>query len=152
MIRASVDASRFNERLDQARKGIPLALSSTAADLGGRLLDGVRSSLPQGPLADAYGLSVEQTGDALRIGLTNSRPYAGVYEFGFQGTEQVSEHLRRMTEAFGKPVATPHEVLVTSCSRKVDVTGHGVAAQVLEQMAPEIVDGFTQAILQELSP
>ena len=152
MIRTSIDASHFNERLDRARQGIPLALTSTAAGLGGQYLDRVRSGLPAGPLADGYEISLEQRPDAVLAQLTNSQPEAAFYEFGFQGTEQVSEHLRMMTQAFGKPVATPHEVLVRAYSRTVDAPAHGPATQALEQMTPEIIDGFTQAILKELSP
>lgn len=152
MMRASIDASHFNERLDQARRGIPLVLSSTAGTLGRQLLEEVTAALPSGPLADSYEVTLRQEGDAVLAGLTSSLPYAGFYEFGFQGGEQVSEHLRQITEAFGRPVATPHEVLVRSHDRRVEAPGHGVAGQALRSMAPEIAEGFTQAILQELSP
>jgi len=147
----SLDASRLTDRLDRARQGIPPAMLEMAAALGEPLLATVRDQLPSGPLADSYSVAVQDLGNAIEISLSSSLPYAGFYEFGFQGAEQVSEHLRMMTLAFGKPVATPHEVLVRSYSRSVDSPAHGSVAQAMEQMTPMITEGFTNAVLKELS-
>lgn len=148
----SIDASRLNERLDRARQGFSPALLGMGAGLGDLLLATVRGQLPSGPLADSYSVAVQDMGNAVEVGLSNSLPYAGFIEFGFQGTEQVTEHLRMMTQAFGKPVASPHEVLVQSYSRTVDAPAHGPVAQAMEQMTPVITEGFTNAVLKELSP
>ncbi|HVI52916.1 MAG TPA: hypothetical protein VM661_17035 [Candidatus Sulfotelmatobacter sp.] len=152
MIRVSVDDRVLQARLERARQGVPGALERTAAGLGDQLLAGVRGGLASGPLADAYAVSLETSGNAVVVSLTNSLPYAAFYERGFQGTEEVSEHLRQMTEAFGHPVATPHEILVQSYSRRVDAPAHPVAQSALETMTTAITDGFTQAVLQELAP
>jgi len=152
MTTVNVDSSRLDARLEGACQGIPGALAAAAESLGEQFLGAVRSNMPSGPLADAYAVQVQAEGNAVEVALSNSLPYAAFYEFGFQGSEQVSEHLRQMTEAFGKPVATPHEVLVRSYSRQVDAPAHGAVAQAMEGMAPQITDSFTQAVLEELSP
>jgi len=152
MIGVSMDDRVLQARLERGRQGIPGALANAAGGLGDQLLAAVRSGLPSGPLADAYAVSVELSGKAVQVSLSNSLPYAAFYENGFQGTEQVSEHLRQMTVAFGHPVATPHEVMVRSYSRQVDAPAHPLAAPALEDLTPAITDGFTQAVLQELAP
>ena len=46
--------------------------------------------------------------------------YARFWEYGFTGTEQVREHLRHMTQAFGRPLETPRDVLVKAHPRAVN--------------------------------
>lgn len=152
MIRASLDDRRLRERLDRARRGLGPAMTAKAVALGAQLLAGVRGALPAGPLADGYAVAVEPIGDAVLVRLSNSQPYAAFYERGFQGDEQVAEHLRKMTVAFGHPVATPHEVLVRAYVRQVEAPAHPLAVPVLEAMTPTIADGFREAVLKELAP
>lgn len=45
--------------------------------------------------------------------------YAAFWEYGFTGTEEVREHLRTITQAFGRPI-DPRSVLVRAHARNID--------------------------------
>lgn len=55
---------------------------------------------------------------AVGVNLADAR-YARFWEYGFTGTEQVREHLRTLSQVFGRPVE-PHQVTVRAHSRNVN--------------------------------
>ena len=72
--------------------------------------------------------------------------YAARQEFGFQGTETVKEHLRMMTQAFGRPVKNPRKITVKTFSRTINYPAHSFLRSALEDMKGEIAAGIQQAI------
>lgn len=73
--------------------------------------------------------------------------YAAIHEYGFTGTEQVREHIRRQSVAFGKPI-TPVEVSVRAHARKVNLPERSFLRSTLAEMATGIVERLEQAIGQ----
>jgi HK97 gp10 family phage protein len=63
--------------------------------------------------------------------------YAAIHEYGFNGTEQVREHLRRISVAFGKPIA-PVEATVRAHARRVDMPARSFLRSALTELEPEI--------------
>jgi len=72
--------------------------------------------------------------------------YARFWEYGFVGTEQVREHLSTMTQAFGRLLETPREVLVKAHARKVDQPARSFLGSTLEENRQEITDRLLQAV------
>ncbi len=64
--------------------------------------------------------------------------YARFWELGFTGLEEVKEHMRMMTTAWGKPVANPRQVLVRSHQRKVNQEPRSFLQPALADMKNEI--------------
>jgi hypothetical protein len=66
--------------------------------------------------------------------------YGRFWEYGFHGVEQIREHLRRMTVAFGRPVETPRDVLVRAHARHVDEAPRSFARSSFSELWPEMHD------------
>lgn len=73
--------------------------------------------------------------------------YAAIHEYGFHGTENVREHLRRMSVAFGKPIE-PIEVTVRAHARKVNLPERSFLRSTLAEMAADIVARLEAAVQQ----
>jgi HK97 gp10 family phage protein len=73
--------------------------------------------------------------------------YAAFWEYGFSGTENVREHLRRTSVAFGRPI-TPVDVLVRAHSRQVDQAPRSFLRSALAELEPEIRARIEAAVHQ----
>lgn len=71
--------------------------------------------------------------------------YARRHELGFQGNETVREHLRLIKQAWGRPLRTPKQVLVSTHSRQVDYPARSFLRTALREMDTEISTGLKQA-------
>ena len=56
-------------------------------------------------------------GNEIRVG-TNT-VYGGVHQFGFNGTQKVGPHKRKISQAFGRTLKSPVEVAVPGFSRQM---------------------------------
>lgn len=63
--------------------------------------------------------------------------YAAAHEFGFDGTENVREHLRTIKQAFGRPIA-PVTFPVAAHTRHVHLPERSFLRSSLREMTPEI--------------
>lgn len=77
-------------------------------------------------------------------------PYAPPFEKGFQGTEEVREHLRMMTKAWGKPVKDPHKITVRAHTRKVNIAPKSFLGSALKDMTPEILEQIDLAVKESI--
>lgn len=71
--------------------------------------------------------------------------YAAFHEYGFKGTEQVREHTRRISVAFGKPIATV-EATIRAHARRVDYPARSFLRSSLAELEPEIRARLDQAV------
>lgn len=74
--------------------------------------------------------------------------YAGIHEYGFDGTETVREHLRTITQAFGRTIS-PVQVTVREFSRHMHMPARSFLRSSLQENAPAIRDRLTAAIVDE---
>jgi HK97 gp10 family phage protein len=73
--------------------------------------------------------------------------YAHRHEYGFQGTEQVKEHLRTITQAFGHEIkAGSATFTVHAHSRKVNYPEHSFLRSALSEMEGEIKTTLEQSV------
>ncbi|GEM_PF-400794 len=73
--------------------------------------------------------------------------YAGFWEYGFTGTEDVREHLREITQAFGRPIS-PREVVVRQHTRQVDQAPRSYLRAALAAEAAGIIERIKAAALR----
>jgi phage gpG-like protein len=73
--------------------------------------------------------------------------YAAIHEYGFSGSEQVREHMRRVSVAFGKPIE-PVDALVRAHSRQVNMPARSFLRSSLTELAPEIRSEIQAAVDQ----
>ena len=92
----------------------------------------------QGALADDGGSIIGTVG-------TNVE-YAAHQEYGFTGTEQVREHARAITQAFGRALPAPVTVEIRAHSRQVDYPAHSYLRSSLAENEGRIRGAIQTAI------
>lgn len=156
MIGATLNADAVMERLATLPDKMDSALHGAAADLMMLLRDRVDGNLSggvlnarSGALRASLAASLGQAG-GLSVGVSASAPYAAFQEYGFRGSESVRAHLRRMSQAFGRPIR-PVQAQVRPYSRAVDYPAHSYLRSALAEMSNEIQGGIEAAVAGALS-
>jgi hypothetical protein len=89
-----------------------------------------------------------QKADGSVIGVVSTAvKYARPLEYGFAGTVNVREHLRTITQAFGKQLKEPVTVTVKAHTARLNLMPpHSFLRTALKEMEPEILAGIDEAI------
>ncbi|MBV8133682.1 MAG: HK97 gp10 family phage protein [Alphaproteobacteria bacterium] len=103
-----------------------------------------------GSLRSSIDLRVDQSGGAITASVFTDNRYAGVQEYGFAGTVSVRASLRRITEAFGRPIAEK-TINVRAHDRRMDLPQRSFLRSALEDMRPAIRDGVEAALAEAVS-
>lgn len=77
---------------------------------------------------------------------TNVR-YAAIHEYGFNGVEEVKAHLRRINQAFGRPIAET-EVQVSAHTRHMVMPKRSFLRSALNEMRTQIREEMKAALTQ----
>ncbi len=72
--------------------------------------------------------------------------YARRHEYGFQGQEQVKQHLRTIKQAWGKQLKEPISVTVSAHARRVDYKAHPFLRPSLEEMRATIKHDIERSV------
>lgn len=104
-----------------------------------------------GSLRSSIELRVDQSGGAVTASVFSDSRYAGAQEYGFAGTVSVRASLRRVTEAFGRPIAE-ETINVRAYDRRMDLPERSFLRSALEDMGPairaEVHAALTEAVSQ----
>jgi hypothetical protein len=100
-----------------------------------------------GSLRSSIDLEVGQRGSAVTASVSTDSRYAAAQEYGFAGTVSVRASLRRIREAFGRPIAE-RAIDVRAYDRRMDLSEHSFLRSALQEMTPAIHDGI-EAVLAE---
>lgn len=92
-----------------------------------------------GTLRRSINRRVEQIGGGVTATIGTNVKYAGVHEFGFQGTVDVREHVRRMKSGTN--------VAVRAHARQVDMPERSFLRSTVTDMAPHIKAEIRKAVL-----
>ena len=125
--------------------GIELQLAVQQDKLSGQVL---RSR--SGSLKSSIGVKVDQSGGAITASVFSESQYAGAQEYGFAGTVSVRASLRRMTEAFGRPIAEKM-ISVRAYDRRMDLPERSFLRSALDDMTPAIREEVEAALAQGVS-
>lgn len=101
----------------------------------------LRSSIHQG---------VTVSGDKVTGIVGTNVEYAAFHEYGFSGTQNVKEHLRKIKVAFGKPLKKPKLVSVRAHERKVEYPEKSFLRSAMEDLRSEIMVELTAAVKEVL--
>lgn len=72
--------------------------------------------------------------------------YARPHELGFSGDVQIRQHLRKIKEAWGKPLEEPIEIVVRAHTRRVDLPARSFLASALADIQPEVKPAIIEAV------
>ena len=103
-----------------------------------------------GSLKSSIDLRVDQSGGAIAASVFTDSRYAGVQEYGFAGTVSVRASLRRIREAFGRPIAEK-TISVRAYDRRMDLPERSFLRSALEDMMPAIREGVEAALAETVS-
>jgi hypothetical protein len=98
-----------------------------------------------GSLRSSIRLRVDQSGGAFTANVFTDSRYAGVQEYGFTGTVSVRANLRRIREAFGRPIAEK-TISVKAYDRRMELPERSFLRSALEDMTPAIREGVAAAL------
>ena len=144
-LRALPDAINLGLLRGITRLGIGLQSDVQQDKLSGQVL---RSRT--GLLRSSIDLRVDQSGGAITASVFSDSRYAGVQEYGFAGTVSVRASLRRIREAFGRPIAEK-TISVRAHDRRMDLPERSFLRSALEDMTPAIRDGVEAALAEAVS-
>jgi Bacteriophage HK97-gp10, putative tail-component len=103
-----------------------------------------------GSLRSSIGLRVDQSGGAVTASVFTDSRYAGAQEYGFTGTISVRASLRRIRDAFGRPIAEK-TISVRAYDRRIDLPERSFLRSALADMAPVIRDEVGAALAEAIS-
>ena len=137
----------INSRLLGAitRLGIELQADVQQDKLSGQLL---RSRT--GSLRSSVDLRIGQSGSTFTASVFTDSRYAGAQEYGFVGTVSVRVSLRRIREAFGRPISEK-TISVRAYDRRMDLPERSFLRSALEDMTPAIRDEVDAALSDAVS-
>jgi phage gpG-like protein len=134
--------------------GLARAITKLGLDLQRKVqedeLSGQMLAARSGSLKSSIDLQVDQSATRISATVFSDSDYAHAHEFGFAGTVDVRASLRRITQAFGRPVAGKI-ISVRAHSRKMDLPERSFLRSALEEMAPAIRDEVEATLRQALA-
>jgi len=98
-----------------------------------------------GTLSRSINDRVAETPNEVTGSVGTNVAYAAFHEYGYDGTEQVKQHLREIKQAFGREIS-PRSVTVSAHSRKVNYPARSFLRSALRDMDGEIRSGLAAAL------
>ena len=98
-------------------------------------------------LHDSIHYKIEESAGGILAKVGTDVVYAAIHEYGFHGVEQVRQHLRHQSVAFGRPIA-PIDVMVRAHARKVNLPERSFLRSTLAEMTADIVARLEEAVQQ----
>jgi phage gpG-like protein len=138
---------------DAVASGIARAISQLGIDLQRRIqedeLSGQILAARSDSLKSSIDLEIDQSGDEVSATVSSDSVYAHVHEYGFSGTLNVRASLRRITEAFGRPISQK-TINVRAYRRRMELPERSFMRSALEDMDPAIRDEVEAALGEAL--
>jgi hypothetical protein len=146
--------SRLRAIPDAVSSGLARAITTLGINLQRNVqqdkLSGQALADRTGALQSSIDLRIDQSLNTVAATVFTNLDYAHAQEYGFSGTVNVRASLRRIREAFGRPIAEK-TISVRAHSRRVDLAEHSFLRSALDDMTPEIRDGVEAAIREALT-
>ena len=103
-----------------------------------------------GSLRSSISLQVDRSGGAVTASVFTDSRYAAAQEYGFAGTVSVRASLRRIREAFGRPIAEK-AISVRAYDRRMDLPERSFLRSAVEDIPPAIRDEVQAALAEAVS-
>ena len=144
---------KLTEWVGTLKSGLRHRLRDEVSGLAHTLAGIVQGRAPRksGRLSMSVDDGVTETATAVMGRVSVKVPYAHFIEDGFAGTEEIKTHLRRMKQAFGRPIP-PRLVAVQAHNRSLDFAGESFLRPILAAWEPEIRTRLAKTIDQVVTP
>jgi len=145
IIKADIQAGSVIAKLENARMAVQGEMRKTierlAIQLTGKIksekLSGQVLNVRTGTLRRSISYQIQQTGTDTIAKIGTNVKYAAAHEYGFNGTASVRNHVRNITQAFGKQI-NPVMVQVKAHNRKMNIKENSFARSALNEMQKDI--------------
>lgn len=147
-------ALRLNTITDEARRALLDAVTESALDLQARVREKLSGEVLRPRthrLYDSIAVDIRDDGTAVSATIGTDVVYAAFQEYGFTGTEQIREHLRRVSVAFGRRI-TPVTAMVRAHARRVSYPPHSFLRSSLAEKEPAIRARIAAAVGGAVNP
>ena len=144
-LRDTPDAVAFGIARAITKLGIDLQREIQEEELSGQIL-----TARSGSLKSSIDLEIDQSEDGVSATVSSDSVYAHAHEYGFSGTVDVKASLRRITEAFGRPISEK-AISVRAYHRRMDFPERSFMRSALEDMDPAIREEVEAALLEALT-
>lgn len=153
-----VNSSQVIERIQRITPNVRTALEEKVKRLTIQLqihvvadkLQGQVLNVRTGRLQRSIGQAVVTSSDSVTGVVSTAVKYAAAHEYGFSGTVNVREHLRTITQAFGKELKSPVTSTVKAHTMKMNLPERSFLRSALNDMRADIVLGIQQAVSEGL--
>jgi phage gpG-like protein len=144
-LRALPDAAGEGLARAVAKLGIGLQSHIRQDKLSGQVLQS-RS----GALKASIEVATNRSATAVTATVSTDLDYAAAQEYGFSGTVSVRASLRRIKEAFGRPITTK-TIAVGAHSRRMNVPERSFLRSALDDAIPDINAGVNDALREAIA-
>ena len=103
-----------------------------------------------GALKSSVDLRVAQSARGVTANVFTDLQYGAAQEYGFAGTVSVGASLRRIKQAFGRPIAEK-TISIRAYDRRMDLPERSFLRSALEDMTPAIREGLEAALAEAVS-
>lgn len=98
-----------------------------------------------GRLRNSVHYKTEKFGNLVVGTVDTNVKYAGVHEYGFNGSVAVKAHMRTIKEAFGKPI-TSRSITIGAFSRRMNMPERSFMRTALAEMKDKVYSDIEQAM------
>jgi hypothetical protein len=139
---------------DIAASGLADAITKLGIDLQRRIQDdkltGQILAARSGSLKSSIDLQIDESAEGISATVVSDSEYPHAHEYGFAGTVDIRANLRRITEAFGRPISGK-TINVRSYRRQMELPERSFMRSALEDMDPAIRDEVEAALREALT-
>jgi hypothetical protein len=145
---------RLRELHDAINAGLARGITQLGIDLQRNVqqdeLSGQVLKTRTGALKSSIDRRVNQSARGASTNVFTEIRYGTAQEYGFAGTVSVRASLRRIRQAFGRPVAEK-TISVRAYDRRMSLPEHSFLRSALEDMPPAIGDAINAAVAEAIS-
>jgi phage gpG-like protein len=147
--------ARFSGAGENVRSALRAAIQASVIDMEAQVkekLSGEVLRVRTGRLRNSITSRVDEGGSQIIGTVGANTPYAAVHEYGFQGIVNVREHLRMITQAFGKALkGGPREITVRAHPVRMDLPERSYLRSTLRENGQRVYDRLQQAVNQAIA-
>lgn len=135
--------NRVHEAIRRAvtRESLKLLELVKAGKLSGQVL-----KTRTGTLRRSINRQQTETADTVTATVGTNLSYAAIHEYGFDGTESVRAHVRTITSAFGRPLASAVQAQVRGYERHVHMPERSFLRSALADRRSAIIAAIDEAV------
>ena len=139
---------------DAASEGLIRAMAKLGIGLQGRIrqdkLSGQVLQSCSGALKASIEVAINRSATAVTATVSTDLDYAAAQEYGFFGTISVRSSLRRIKEAFGRPI-TVQTIAVGAHSRRMHLPERSFLRSALDDATPDINADVNDALREAIA-